>query len=113
MMMGKEQAAAHKEFSKTVLIPGDGFDPYGNVVLKPTTGDWVKVHYKGRVKSTGKEFEDTYHRQKPAYFQVGAPDWMMDIQPTWNKGLCKAVQTMNLGESCRLEIKSDFAYGEK
>ena len=103
----------HDGFTKTLLEAGDGIDEYGTVVGRPSMGDWVKIHYKGRVVSTGQEFEDTYHRQKPTHFQIGGPYWLTDIKPTWNRGLVKAAQTMTLGDKCRLEIKSKFAYGAR
>ena len=53
----------------------------------------------------GKEFEDTYHRGKPAAFKLGSGHAF--------PGLEEGIKGMELGDEARLEITSDDAYGSK
>jgi FKBP-type peptidyl-prolyl cis-trans isomerase len=90
---------------------GTGVDQTGNVHGPPGKEDWVKIHYKGRVKSSGKEFEDTYHRETPAHFQMKNGANGITANVTWTKGLAAAAETMLLGEKCIVTIQADYAYG--
>jgi hypothetical protein len=95
---------------------GTGVDQLGNVHGPPGKEDWVKIHYKGRVKSSGKEFEDTYHREKPAHFQIkngendiiGPSDTMLAFAVADGPGLAGADETssMALGEECGVAIQA-------
>ena len=106
----------HIHYSQTIIREGDGLDQLKKEHGCSVEGDWVYIHYKGTVAATGKEFEDTYHREKPVSFQIGASkDAAASIlaEHRWTIGLDGAARTMVLGEKCRLAIKSDYAYGSQ
>jgi FKBP-type peptidyl-prolyl cis-trans isomerase len=97
--------------AQTVLREGNGVDQLGSVHGPPGEGDWVKIHYEGKVASSGKEFEDTYHRELPAHFQIKKGETGITDKVTWTTGLAEAVQTMTFGEKCVVTIEADSAYG--
>ena len=68
------------------------------------SGDTIAVNYKGMLLSTGEEFDESYKRGKPFIFVLGSG---MVIQG-WEEGLVG----MCMGESRKLTIPSDMAYGD-
>ena len=106
----------HIHYSQTIITEGDGLQQLKKEYGCPVKDDWVHIHYKGTVAATGKEFEDTYHSQKSVSFQVGTSKdaaTSISAEPGWTLGLDEASTTMLLGEKCRLEIKSSYAYGSQ
>jgi FKBP-type peptidyl-prolyl cis-trans isomerase FklB len=67
----------------------------------PTDTDRVKVHYRGTLIS-GKEFDSSYSRGKPAEFGVGQVI----------KGWTEALQLMKEGAKWQLFIPFELAYGQ-
>jgi FKBP-type peptidyl-prolyl cis-trans isomerase len=67
---------------------------------KPKETSTVKVHYKGTLTS-GKEFDSSYKRKKPAEFPVNGVI----------KGWTEALLLMSVGSKWQLTIPSDLAYG--
>jgi len=68
----------------------------------PTTGDKVKVHYRGTLID-GTEFDSSYKRGTPATFPVTGVI----------KGWIEALQLMNVGDKFELAIPSELAYGKR
>lgn len=93
---------------RTVLRPGDG-------IRIPRPGDTVKVHFSGRLASTGREFDTTYTPRPqrggrpPAVEPIEVQIGMGKVIRGWDEG----VTQMSLGERAILEIPADFGYGEK
>lgn len=73
--------------------------PAGGVAPRP--GDQVKVHYEGAL-TDGTVFDSSYERGAPAVFEVG------ELVPGWNE----ALQRMRPGDSWRIVLPSDLAYGD-
>lgn len=71
--------------------------------MKASKGDKVKVHYTGTL-STGEEFDSSAGRE-PLEFEVGAG---MVIP-----GFDSAVLDLEPGESVKVTISADEAYGER
>ncbi len=69
---------------------------------KPTTSDTVECNYRGTLIS-GKEFDSSYKRGKPAQFPVTGVI----------KGWTEALQLMPVGSKWQLYIPADLAYGER
>lgn len=67
---------------------------------KPTIHDTVTVHYRGWLDS-GKEFDSSYRRGKPATFAL------QQVVPGWTEGL----QYVEQGGMIELEIPSQLGYG--
>ena len=87
------------------LVVGDGKVPNGN--------DFVKVHYEGKIKRTGKvfgatrgkaDFRSDVYKGTPFSFPLGRKK----VIPGWEEG----VSTMKVGGKRRLTIPSDLAYGK-
>lgn len=78
------------------------------IVLKEGTGDAtackkvVTVHYIGSLLN-GKEFDNSYKREKPITFQHG----LNSMIPGFEEG----IGTMKKGEKARLIFPSDLGYG--
>ena len=68
---------------------------------KPGTA--VVAHYKGTLKSDGKEFDSSYSRGQPAPFPLA------NVIRGWTEG----VPGMKVGGKRKLTIPYQFAYGEK
>lgn len=62
------------------------------------------MHYRGTLKSNGKEFDSSYRRNKPFEFKLGEG---MVIK-AWDE----AVATMHVGEKAIIAARSDYAYGK-
>lgn len=69
---------------------------------KPTESDTVVVNYIGTFVD-GSEFDNSYHRGKPASFKVKG------VIPGWTE----ALQLMPLDSKWQIVIPSQLAYGEK
>lgn len=67
----------------------------------PTANDTVTVNYEGKLIS-GKVFDSSYKRGKPAEFKVN------QVIPGWTK----ALETMPTGSTWMLYIAPDLAYGK-
>ena len=66
----------------------------------------MKVHYVGKLISTGKIFASSFHTgSQPFRFVLGSDD----VVPAWNQGLGDMCQ----GERRRLMVPWNLAYGEK
>jgi FKBP-type peptidyl-prolyl cis-trans isomerase len=68
----------------------------------PKATDTVKVHYKGTLLD-GTEFDSSYKRGQPASFPVNGVI----------KGWTEALQLMKVGDTFKLVIPADLAYGER
>lgn len=102
-------------FPQKVLVKGDGMNQLDEYIGHPKKGDIVKVSFKGHVKSTGKEFEDTYNLLTLVPIEIGSDYDAASNASTikWTKGLAMAVEGMVLGDECELVVKSDYAFGVK
>ena len=69
---------------------------------QPTLNDSVTVNYRGTLTS-GKEFDSSYSRGKPATFPVSGVI----------KGWTEALQLMKEGAKYKLTIPPDLAYGPR
>ena len=73
---------------------------------KSEEGAVMKVHYVGKLISTGKIFASSFHTgSQPFRFVLGSDD----VVPAWNQGLGDMCQ----GERRRLMVPWNLAYGEK
>tara|TARA_B110000438_G_scaffold120138_1_gene117251 strand:- start:2807 stop:3730 length:924 start_codon:yes stop_codon:yes gene_type:complete len=77
-----------------ILKKGDG--------LKPSTGDLVKVHYKGQLLDQT-VFDSSYKRNQPIEFKVGEGQ----VIPGWDEG----IMLLDKGDKARFIIPSNLAYG--
>ncbi len=80
--------------SYETLKPGDGPE------IKP--GQTITVHYKGSL-ADGKVFENSREKNEPATFKIGAGEMI----PGWDE----AVPGMRVGETRKLSIPAELAYG--
>lgn len=72
---------------------------------RPTrTGDTLVVNYQGTLESTGEVFDESYSGGKPFTFKIGAGR----VIQGWDEGLLD----MCIGQTRKLTIPSDLAYGE-
>ena len=78
----------------TTLTPGTGPNPQRT--------DTVRVHYRGTLPDSGKEFDSSYSRGEPAEFPLRR------VIPCWTEG----VQKMKVGGKARLVCPSGLAYGD-
>ena len=70
---------------------------------KPSSGDLVKVHYKGELLD-GTVFDSSYKRNQPIEFKVGEGQ----VISGWDEG----IMLLNKGDKARFIIPSYLAYGE-
>ena len=85
-------------FRLTTLSPGvEG--------IQPKPGDHLVMHYTGRLRSNGKEFDSSLDRDKPFEFQIGKGQ----VIRGWDEGILE----MKLGEKANLEISSAYGYGAR
>jgi FK506-binding protein 2 len=68
-------------------------------------GDFLDVHYVGKLWSNGKEFDSSLKRNEPFKFQVGK----QQVIQGWDKGMLG----MCIGEKRKLIIPYSMAYGER
>jgi len=68
-------------------------------------GDKVHVHYRGTLESDGSEFDSSYGRNSPLSFVVGNGQ----VIKGWDQGLLD----MCPGETRKLTIQPDWAYGSR
>lgn len=95
-----EKKAAHKpgeEVQVEELEVGAG--------PKPRPGQVVTVHYAGRLKSTGKVFDDSRNRGKPLSFVLGKGHVI--------QGWEDAVPEMQVGGKYRVIVPPGLAYGDR
>lgn len=69
----------------------------------PTATDVVRVHYRGTLPDSGREFDSSYKRGEPAEFPLNR------VIPCWTEGL----QRMKPGGKARLTCPPGIAYGER
>ncbi len=74
----------------------------GEGAESPAYGKKVTVHYRGELLS-GKEFDSSYHRGKPAEFSIG------QVIEGWNE----ALMHMKKGEKRLLIIPPELGYGKR
>lgn len=73
---------------------------------KAVEGAVMKVHYVGKLVSTGKIFASSFHTgSQPLKFKLGSDE----VVAGWNKGLGGMCE----GERRRLMVPWDMGYGEK
>ena len=68
-------------------------------------GDVIQVHYVGTIADTGEEFDNSYTRETPFQFEVGAG--------TVIGGFDAAVQGMTVGEKKTIALTPAQAYGQR
>ena len=78
-----------------ILSNGDG--------EKPSSGDLVKVHYKGQLLDQT-VFDSSYKRNQPIEFKVGVGQ----VIPGWDEG----IMLLKKGDKAKFIIPSHLAYGE-
>lgn len=71
---------------------------------KPAEGDVVQVHYKGTL-SDGKEFDNSFKRNKPIAFPLGTGK----VIPGWDEGIA----LLGKGDKATFIIPPDLAYGDR
>jgi FKBP-type peptidyl-prolyl cis-trans isomerase len=81
----------------TVLASGDAAGK------PPARGQYVVVHYEGRLADTGALFDSSYERGEPAAFPSDA------LIPGW----VEALALMKPGDRWMLYIPADLAYGKR
>ncbi len=69
----------------------------------PQPGDMVEVHYTGRF-TDGNVFDSSYDREKPLRFKAGSGQ----VIPGWDE----AIMLLKVGDTAKLIIPSELAYGE-
>ncbi|MBN4056711.1 FKBP-type peptidyl-prolyl cis-trans isomerase [bacterium AH-315-J21] len=69
------------------------------------SGQNVAVHYAGRLASNGKEFDNSFKRQKPIEFKLG----IGRVIKGWDEGIAG----MRVGEERTLIIPSELGYGKR
>ena len=70
----------------------------------PKNGDLVSVHYRGTLLN-GKEFDNSWKKKKPFEFRVG--------QGQVIQGWDRVIKKMKIGETIKVYIPSELAYGTK
>jgi FKBP-type peptidyl-prolyl cis-trans isomerase FkpA len=69
----------------------------------PGATDTVKVHYRGTLPDSGREFDSSHKRGEPAEFPLNR------VIPCWTEG----VQMMKPGGKAKLTCPPAIAYGER
>lgn len=70
---------------------------------QPLASDTVRVHYRGWLPDSGKEFDSSIARGQPAEFPLNR------VIPCWTEG----VQKMKVGGKARLTCPASIAYGSR
>lgn len=81
-----------------------GIKQAGDCSKKAENGDSLKLHYEGRLRTTGEEFDSSRKRDAPLPVVLGAGS----VIPGWEQG----VLGMCLNEKRKLIIPSGLAYGD-
>ena len=68
-------------------------------------GDELKMHYTGKLKSTGEEFDSSIPRGEPLAFTLGSGQ----VIKGWDQGLLNMCE----GEKRKLLIPPHLGYGDK
>ncbi|KAF3006007.1 FK506 binding protein proline rotamase rapamycin-binding protein [Curvularia kusanoi] len=90
--------------TKTVILEGNGPSPVkGDTVTMLYTG-WLKE--AGKKDGKGKQFDTT---EKPGRGPFKTPIGVGRVIKGWDEGVVQ----MKLGEKARLDISSDYAYGNQ
>jgi len=71
--------------------------------VKP--GDFVSIHYSGKLMSNGQEFDSSYRRNQPFQTQIGVGQLI--------KGWDVGIVGMRVGGKRILNIPSDMGYGQR
>jgi len=71
----------------------------------PVAGNKVKVHYYGVIKSSGKQFDNSFERGQPFEFTLGRGQ----VIPGWDE----ALQHIPVGSKAVIFIPFAMAYGER
>lgn len=69
----------------------------------PQASDQVRVHYRGWLPDTGKEFDSSIARGQPIDFPLNR------VIPCWTEGL----QKMKVGGKAKLTCPASIAYGSR
>ncbi|KAI8802038.1 hypothetical protein BJ742DRAFT_564008 [Cladochytrium replicatum] len=85
-------------WTKDILVAGDGS-------TYPAARDFVSIHYEGKVVGKDEPFDNSRQRNEIFRFPLGVGQ----IMP----GLDQAIQKMTLGETARITLPPEWAYGEK
>ncbi|GAM40552.1 FKBP-type peptidyl-prolyl isomerase [Talaromyces pinophilus] len=72
---------------------------------KTTNGDTVKMHYRGTLAESGKQFDASYDRGTPLSFKLGTGR----VIKGWDQGLLD----MCVGEKRTLTIPPELGYGNR
>jgi FKBP-type peptidyl-prolyl cis-trans isomerase len=94
-------AAAPKKLEKLQI----GVIQQGNCERRAKSGDTIRVHYTGRLLSTGAKFDSSLDRNDPFEFRLG----QRSVIQGWDQGLIGSCT----GQKLRLKIPSAMAYGER
>lgn len=70
---------------------------------QPKASDTVRVHYRGWLPETGKEFDSSIARGQPIDFPLNR------VIPCWTEG----VQKMKVGGKAKLTCPASIAYGSR
>lgn len=97
--------AAHAQGSAPVTLPSGLIyqslkDGTG---ASPAATDIVRVHYRGTLPDSGKEFDSSYSRNEPTEFPLNR------VIPCWTEG----VQKMKVGGKAKLVCPPGIAYGSR
>lgn len=71
--------------------------------VQPKATDTVRVHYRGWLPDTGKEFDSSIARGQPIDFPLNR------VIPCWTEG----VQKMKVGGKAKLTCPASIAYGSR
>lgn len=80
-------------------------DNAGDAAAKPVAGDFVKVHYTGKLMSDGSTFDSSVDKDIPFAFPVGQGR----VIPGWDKG----IPLFGKGGKGTLYLPAAMAYGQR
>lgn len=97
-------AAAHAQPAAVTLPSGLVYQSLKDGTgASPAATDTVRVHYRGTLPDSGKEFDSSYARGEPAEFPLNR------VIPCWTEG----VQKMKVGGKAKLVCPPAIAYGSR
>ncbi|KAL1523399.1 hypothetical protein AB1Y20_018341 [Prymnesium parvum] len=73
--------------------------------VRSKPGDWLSMHYTGKLYSDCSTFDSSVERGEPFKFKLGRGE----VIKGWDEGL----RGMCIGEKRKLTIPSDLAYGDE